>query len=148
MLSMGRVGMMADKRKVVDLSIEVPATPEQVWQAIATGPGISAWLIPAEVDGREGGTVSMFHGAGDDPAMNSVSKITAWDPPRALVYEDEWGVTESGAEGTKASDGAASGASVESRLATEFYVETRDGGGCVVRLVCNLYGGTEGWEDE
>ena len=30
--------------------IEVPGTPEQVWEAIATGPGITAWFMPAEVD--------------------------------------------------------------------------------------------------
>ena len=33
--------------------VEVPGTPEQVWEAIATGPGISAWFMPADVDRRQ-----------------------------------------------------------------------------------------------
>ncbi|MDG4788001.1 hypothetical protein O7626_19000 [Micromonospora sp. WMMD1102] len=40
--------------------ITVPATPEQVWAAIATGPGIDSWFMGRnEVEPREGGTASM-----------------------------------------------------------------------------------------
>jgi uncharacterized protein YndB with AHSA1/START domain len=42
-------------RRFVEAEVEVPGTPEAVWQAIATGPGISAWFVPAEVDWRVGG---------------------------------------------------------------------------------------------
>ena len=30
----------------VQAEVEVPGTPEEVWQAIATGPGISSWFVP------------------------------------------------------------------------------------------------------
>ncbi|GAA3838160.1 SRPBCC family protein [Amycolatopsis tucumanensis] len=30
--------------------IELPASPEEVWQAIATGPGMAAWFMPMEID--------------------------------------------------------------------------------------------------
>ncbi len=30
----------------VQAEVEVPGTPEEVWQAIATGPGVSAWFVP------------------------------------------------------------------------------------------------------
>jgi hypothetical protein len=30
--------------------IELDATPEQVWEAIATGPGLTAWFMPMEID--------------------------------------------------------------------------------------------------
>ena len=30
--------------RLVDVQIEVPGTPEQVWEAIATGPGIACWF--------------------------------------------------------------------------------------------------------
>lgn len=33
--------------------IEVPGTPEEVWRAIATGPGNAAWLFPADIDPGE-----------------------------------------------------------------------------------------------
>ena len=29
--------------------IEIEADPEQIWQAIATGPGITSWFMPHDV---------------------------------------------------------------------------------------------------
>ena len=46
----------ANGRRSVQVEVEVPGTPEQVWQAIATGPGVGAWFVPTEIDGRIGGT--------------------------------------------------------------------------------------------
>lgn len=51
--------MSEQPERVIDLSVEVPGTPEQVWSAIATGPGISSWFIPHEVAEHEGGKVVM-----------------------------------------------------------------------------------------
>ncbi len=36
----------AGGRRSVQVDVEVPGTPEEVWQAIATGPGISSWFVP------------------------------------------------------------------------------------------------------
>ena len=41
----------ASGRRSIQVEVEVPGTPEEVWQAIASGPGISAWLAPAEFSG-------------------------------------------------------------------------------------------------
>ena len=68
----------ANGRRSVQVEVEVPGTPEQVWQAIATGPGVSAWFVPTEVDGRVGGTETSHFGAG----MDSVSTITDCGGPR------------------------------------------------------------------
>ena len=38
----------ASGRRSVEAEVEVPGTPEEVWQAIATGPGISSWFVPTE----------------------------------------------------------------------------------------------------
>ncbi len=54
--------MSEQSERVIDLSVEVPGTPEQVWSAIATGPGISSWFIPHEVAEHEGGKVVMDFG--------------------------------------------------------------------------------------
>ena len=62
----------ANGRRSVQVEVEVPGTPEQVWQAIATGPGVGAWFVPTEVDGRIGGTVTHHFGGG----MDSVATIT------------------------------------------------------------------------
>ena len=43
----------------VQVEVEVPGTPEEVWQAIATGPGISAWMVPAEFEVHDGKPVAV-----------------------------------------------------------------------------------------
>jgi hypothetical protein len=50
--------------------IVLPATPEQVWEAVATTAGNAAWLFPNEID-PEGATV--------------------WDPPRQFAVRTEQG---------------------------------------------------------
>ena len=42
----------ASGRRSVQVEVEVPGTPEEVWQAIATGPGVSSWFVPTEVEER------------------------------------------------------------------------------------------------
>jgi len=39
--------------------VELQGTPEQVWEAVATGPGNASWLFPNEVTppGEEGSPV-------------------------------------------------------------------------------------------
>ena len=44
----------ANGRRSMELSFDVEATPEQVWQAIATGEGVSSWLMPAELEMHDG----------------------------------------------------------------------------------------------
>ena len=48
--------------RAIDLDVEVPGTPEEVWEAVASGPGITAWFVPAKVDGRVGGTLELDFG--------------------------------------------------------------------------------------
>ena len=44
----------------VSKEIEVDATPEEVWEAIATGPGIDSWFMGRnEVEPGEGGKARM-----------------------------------------------------------------------------------------
>ena len=46
--------------------VELAASPEQVWEAIATGPGLAAWFMPMEID--------------PDSKM-----VTSWEPGRRLT---------------------------------------------------------------
>ena len=110
----------------VQLEMEVPGTPEQVWQAIASGPGITAWFTPADVEPRLGGAVTFHWGEG----MDSSATITAWEPPHRLVCEDRM----------FGNDGPP--------LATEYRVEARSGGTCVVRLVTSLFTDRDDWDDQ
>jgi uncharacterized protein YndB with AHSA1/START domain len=49
----------ASGRRSVQVEVEVPGTPEEVWQAIATGPGISSWFVPTTVEERDGKPVAV-----------------------------------------------------------------------------------------
>jgi len=115
----------ANGRRSVQVEVEVPGTPEQVWQAIATGPGVGAWFVPTEVDGRVGGTVTSHFGGG----MDSVATITEWDAPHRFVKEGSWG--------PKAPT-----------MATEWTVEARGGGTCTVRVVHSLFAETDDWDNQ
>lgn len=42
-------------QRSVQVEVEVPGTPEEVWRAIATGPGISSWFVPTRCE-RQGGS--------------------------------------------------------------------------------------------
>ena len=76
-------------RRSIQVEVEVPGTPEEVWQAIATAQGISAWFVPAEFEERDGKPVAAKLNFG--PGMESRSVVTAWDPPRMIAREaDGW----------------------------------------------------------
>lgn len=109
----------------IHAEIEVPGTPEQVWDAIATGPGITSWFMPARLEGREGGEIVHGHDAG----FSSTGRVTAWEPPRRFAYE----------EGEAIGDEA-------NPIATEWLVEARAGGTCVVRLVMSGFGPGDDFE--
>ncbi|MCI0630481.1 MAG: SRPBCC domain-containing protein [Phycisphaerales bacterium] len=109
-------------QRYVEAEAEVPGSPEEVWRAIATGKGISSWFVPTTIDEREGGAAVSSYG----PGMDAVAKITKWNPPRSFVAEAE-------EEGL-------------GKVATEFVVEARGGGMCVVRVVHRWFASTNDWD--
>jgi uncharacterized protein YndB with AHSA1/START domain len=115
----------ASGRRYIQVEVEVPGTPEEVWQAIATGPGVTAWFVPTDI--RDDGTVVSRFG----PGMDAVAKRTAWDPPRRFAAESkEW-----------------LGPNTPS-MATEWIIEARAGGTCLVRVVHSLFAATDEWDDQ
>jgi len=117
----------ASGRRSLALEFEVPGTPEQVWDAIATGPGISSWFVPTKVETRAGGVVAFHLG----PGMDSSGHVTAWEPPRRFAYEEsEW----IGGDAPP--------------LASEFIIEARTGGTCTVRIVHSLFTSQDDWDDQ
>jgi uncharacterized protein YndB with AHSA1/START domain len=113
-------------RRSVQIEVEVPGTPEEVWQAIATGKGISSWFVPTQSEERPGGQMVSNFG----PGMDTVSTITAWEPPKRFAAEGSMG-------------GAGSPA-----VATEWTVEARAGGTCIVRVVHSLFASTDDWDNQ
>lgn len=110
-------------KRWVQAEVEVPGTPEAVWEAIATGPGVSSWFVPTEV--REDGAIVCRFG----PGMESVAKRTAWDPPRRFVGEAQMGPAGP-------------------TMATEWTVEALSGGTCKVRVVHSLFASGDDWDNQ
>lgn len=108
----------------IDLSIDVPGTPEEVWHAIATGPGITSWFIPMTVDEEVDGDVVMDFGS----LGRETARVAAWDPPRRVVFE--------------------SSPTRGPLLAYEWTVEAAAGGTCVVRLVNSGFGTEPGFDGD
>jgi uncharacterized protein YndB with AHSA1/START domain len=92
--------------------ITLDATPEQVWDAIATGPGVDSWFMGhSEIEQREGGTNRL-----DLMGFVQESTITTWDPGKRLALR-----------GPDAPDGTF--------MAFEYLIEGRAGGSSVLRFV-------------
>src|SRR5215467_4015956 len=103
----------ASGRRSVQVEVELPGTPEEVWRAIATGPGISSWFVPTEFEERDGKPVAVKVDLG--PGIEIRSPVTVWDPPRMFA-------TEAGLPGSPP-------------IANEWIVEARGGGACILRIV-------------
>jgi uncharacterized protein YndB with AHSA1/START domain len=116
----------------IEIDVEVPGTPEQVWHALATEEGIGSWMAPAEFEARPGAELAFHMG----PDATSRGRVTEVEVGRRIVYEEDW-ATFMGPEG----------ADVEP-LVTEFVVEARSGGTCVVHVVTSSYGVGAEWERE
>ena len=108
----------------IETSVEIGATPEEVWEALTTGEQLDGWWIgaPNEVEPRLGGKVRQMFGD-----QVSESTITAWDPPHRFVDE-----------GTPGPDGVVH--------ALEFTLEGRSGT-TTVRFVHSGFLGDD-WESE
>lgn len=113
-------------KRWVEVETLVPGTPEEVWRAIATGPGMTAWFTPAKVEEKVGGAILFSFG----PGMESKGVVMGWEPPFRFAYEErEW----------------KEGAPV---CATEVTVEAVSGGRCVVRMTHTLATTQQDWDND
>jgi uncharacterized protein YndB with AHSA1/START domain len=116
----------ASGRRYVEMELELPGTPEQIWQAVATGPGYTAWFVPTDLEERVGGAIT-FHLFGD---VISSGHVTAWEPPHRFAYEEpNW-----------------SGEAPP--VATEITIEAHAGGTCTMRMVHSLFTERDDWDKE
>jgi len=119
-------GVAGATRRSVQVEVEVPGTPEEVWRAIATGPGISAWFVPTRSEERAGGQMVCNFG----PGMDCPATITEWEAPQRFVAEATMGPPGSPI------------------VATKWTVEARAGGKCLVRVVHSLFADTDDWDNQ
>ncbi|MEU8272351.1 SRPBCC domain-containing protein [Sphaerisporangium sp. NPDC049002] len=102
--------------------ILIPATPEQVWEAISTGPGVDSWFMGQnEIEPRGGGTVTQS-------LMGNTwtATVTTWEPSKRFIYQGE-----------EQPDGTF--------MAWDYLIEGREGSSTAVRLVHSGFLGDD-WE--
>jgi hypothetical protein len=114
-------------KRWVEMEFLAPGTPEELWQAMATGPGNAAWFTRATIEERVGGALRFHFGAD----ISTSGEVTVWEPPHRFGYvEKEW-------------NGDAP------PVATEITIASRGGSGqCVVRMVHSLFASTDDWDDQ
>ncbi|MDT5014251.1 MAG: hypothetical protein QOD39_411 [Mycobacterium sp.] len=127
-------------------AIELAATPEQVWEAIATADGISAWMVPTRLDPRVGGEISF-----DVGAFRSTGVVTGYAPNQRFAYEEPWPMTQDMRDWVvEVADHEITDEDLSALdpIATEFLIEAASGGSCVLRVVSSSYGSGADWEHE
>lgn len=116
----------ASGKRWVEMEVLVPGSPDEVWRALATGPGNAAWFVKAKIEERVGGELEFYFG----PDAKSTGQVTFWEPPHVFGYvERDW------AEGAPP-------------VATEITIISRSGGQCVVRMVHSLFASSDDWDDQ
>lgn len=116
----------ASGKRWVEMEFLVPGTPDEVWQAMATGPGNTAWFTRAEIEEKIGGRIT-FHFM---PGATSGGTVTQWEPPHRFGYvETGW-------------------AENAPPIATEISIVARSGDECLVRMVHSLFSSTADWDDQ
>lgn len=108
----------------IELETTLPASPEQVWEAIATGPGVDSWFMGRnEVEAREGGVAAM-----DTAGHREEAVIAAYEPGKRFATRT-----------TEGEDGRF--------MAIEYLIEGRGRGSTVLRVVHSGLLGDD-WQDE
>jgi uncharacterized protein YndB with AHSA1/START domain len=114
----------------IQLSVELDASPEDVFRAVTDGTEIAKWLAPeARVTPPEGGkkgSVWMSWGEG----MSAEHEIEIFDAPRRIRHP-------SGKNGE-----------TNSPLYADWWIEAREGGKATLRLVHSGFSAGADWDDE
>jgi uncharacterized protein YndB with AHSA1/START domain len=118
----------ASGRRSVHVEVEVSGTPDEVWQAIATGPGISAWFVPAKFELGDGQPTALTLDFGS--GIVSTSTVTAWAPPH------RWSAQ---------SNGWLPGSPP---IANEWTIDARADGTCLVRVAHSLVASSGDWDSQ
>ncbi len=105
----------------IELEVVVEGTVNEVWQAIATGPGISSWYVPHRFEEQAGAAASVSFG----PGVDVEGRVAEFDPPHRIVFD--------GGEGVEG-------------FSFEWMVEVLDETSCTVRLINSGFGTSDEWD--
>lgn len=136
---MEKTKTMTEKRRAFDMSLDIEASPEDVWRALTEAEELMRWFpLEARVTPGQGG--SMLWSWGE--AWDWETRIDAWEPGRLLRLVQD-AARPADAEGRPLPEGRVEPA----RIAVEFTLETR-GGKTRLRLVHSGFGPGAEWDNE
>lgn len=116
---------MAAETRSQQFSIEIDATPEEIWQTLTSGEGITRWFAPnASVVPGLNGSVTLSWG----PGMEGTAPITAWEPGHRFAWTER--------------------ADSDLPRIVEFTLTASDGGKTVLRLVQSGFGVGDSFDAE
>lgn len=115
----------------LEAEIELAADPEAVWAALTQAEELMNWFpLQAEVRPGEGGVIHISW----DGSWESDMDIEVWEPGRHLRTSWPWTAEEGRAD-------------QPSSVVLDYYIEARQGGGTVLRLVHSGFPVGDEWED-
>ena len=119
---------MSDDRKpvkVLELSVDIDASPQEVWNALTTAEGLQNWFPQAAtVEGTGVGSVVTFTFG----EMSWPTTVVAWDPGKHV----RWGHDDMMGPGTA--------------MLVDYYITT-EGGKTRLRLVQSAFGASDAWDN-
>ena len=116
-------------RRSIKVETEVPGAPEEVWDAIATGPGVSSWFCATEIEPRVGGAARCRPPHAEGPELEEFGRVTRLERPRRFSTESPLG------------PGAPT-------MAGDWTVEPRGAGRCLVRVTHSLVTQADDWDEQ
>lgn len=120
--------MTEDRTRSIELSREVDASPDEVWEMLTTSEGLSSWFpLEARVAENGEGTVWLSWG----PGSEGEAPIHIWEPGRRFGWTEDYGTTP---EGTPI------------KVGVDFHIESEDGT-TVLRIVQSGLSADAQWDE-
>lgn len=122
--------------KTFTMTIDLAATPDEVWRALTEAGELVRWFAPEAVVTPGAGGRMLWRWA---DLFSWETAIETWEPGERLVLAEHRGATD--IHGTPLPG-------TPQRVAMEFTLEAQAGGTTRLRLVHSGFGSGEGWDDE
>jgi uncharacterized protein YndB with AHSA1/START domain len=116
---------MDEQKRKHHIEVDLPATPEQVWEAISEGDKVAQWFAPeVRITPGAGGKIFLSWG----PGCEGETPIRIWEPNKRMAWVE--------GEGTP------------NEKVCEFEIIAKEGGTTTLRLVHSGFGASASFDNE
>ena len=122
--------MTENKTRDIQLSVELDATPEDVFRAITEGTEVAKWLAPEARSTPPSGTTKARLWISWGEGMEAEKEIEIYDSPKHVRHE------------------SGKNAETKAPLYADWLIEARDGGTTTLRLVHSGFSVGADWDDD